>query len=61
LSIGELQAPRFDTNGHGLGTGFVNMKDRLGALRGSLRVESARGQGTRVTGTVPLAWRPMTA
>jgi signal transduction histidine kinase len=30
------------------------MADRLGAFGGRLRVDSAPGQGTRVTGTVPL-------
>ena len=38
----------------GLGAGFVNMQDRLCALGGSLRVESAPGQGTRVAGSVPV-------
>jgi len=37
----------------GLGAGFVNMADRLGALGGSLRVESAPRQGTTVSGAVP--------
>jgi signal transduction histidine kinase len=45
----------FDAAGRGLGAGFVNMEDRLRALRGSLRVESAPGRGTQVTGTVPVA------
>ena len=44
----------FDSQGRGLGVGFVNMGDRLGALGGSLKVESAPGQGTRVMGTVPV-------
>jgi signal transduction histidine kinase len=35
------------------GAGFVNMQDRLCALGGSLRVESAPQQGTRVSGIVP--------
>ena len=43
----------FDVSGRGLGAGFTNMEDRLCALRGSLRVESAPGQGTRVSGTLP--------
>ena len=30
-----------------------NMLDRLGALGGSLRVESAEGKGTRAAGLVP--------
>jgi len=40
----------FDAQGRGLGAGFVNMADRLGALGGSLRVESAPQRGTTVSG-----------
>ena len=47
----------FDTRSGGLGAGFQNMLDRLGALGGSLRVESALGRGTQVTGTLPAAPR----
>jgi signal transduction histidine kinase len=36
------------------GAGITNMQDRLGAIRGDLRVESIPGQGTRVVGTIPL-------
>jgi signal transduction histidine kinase len=36
------------------GAGFTNMLDRLGALSGTLRVESAPGKGTQVRGTVPV-------
>ena len=43
----------FQASQRGLGAGFVNMQDRLCALGGSLRVESAPQQGTRVSGTVP--------
>ena len=43
----------FDASDHGLGAGFTNMQDRLCALRGSLRVESAPGRGTRVSGKLP--------
>jgi signal transduction histidine kinase len=46
----------FDTRaGMAVGAGFTNMLDRLGALGGTLRVESAPGRGTRVTGAVPVA------
>jgi signal transduction histidine kinase len=45
--------PGFDVRAHGAGAGFTNMLDRLGALGGTLRVESAPGKGTRVSGTVP--------
>jgi signal transduction histidine kinase len=44
----------FDVNGQGVGAGFTNMRDRLGAIGGSVRVESAPGAGTKLTGTVPL-------
>jgi signal transduction histidine kinase len=37
-------------NGHG----FVNMQDRLGAFGGRVDVVSAPGQGTTITGTIPL-------
>jgi signal transduction histidine kinase len=43
----------FDTTSRGVGAGFQNMLDRLGALGGTLRVESAPGRGTQVTGTLP--------
>jgi signal transduction histidine kinase len=37
------------------GHGFVNMADRLGAIGGTLVVDSGAGRGTRVSGTIPLA------
>jgi signal transduction histidine kinase len=43
----------FDTGSRGMGAGFQNMLDRLGALGGTLRVESAPGRGTQVTGALP--------
>jgi signal transduction histidine kinase len=36
------------------GTGFVNMRDRLGAIGGSLQVESAPGAGTSILGVIPV-------
>ncbi|GII00360.1 sensor histidine kinase [Planobispora takensis] len=36
------------------GHGFVNMRDRLGAVGGGLTVESGPGSGTRVRGEIPL-------
>jgi signal transduction histidine kinase len=36
------------------GAGITNMRDRLGAIGGSLRIESAHGRGTRIRGVVPL-------
>ena len=41
----------FDPRAGHMGAGFTNMLDRLGALGGSLRVESAEGKGTRVVGS----------
>ena len=36
------------------GAGFTNMGDRVGAIGGSLGVQSALGRGTRVSGRIPL-------
>lgn len=44
----------FDTSKGGLGAGFTNMSDRLGALGGTLRVEAAPGRGTKVSGMIPI-------
>jgi len=44
----------FDAETRGLGAGFLNMADRLGALGGSLNVESALRRGTTVSGTIPV-------
>jgi signal transduction histidine kinase len=44
----------FDARAAAQGVGFTNMNDRLGAVEGTLRVESTPGAGTRVTGTIPL-------
>ena len=43
-------ARRTDADGHG----FVNMADRLGAFGGKVTVVSAPGEGTTITGTIPL-------
>ena len=45
----------FDAAAKAAGHGFVNMGDRLGAIGGSLRVESSPGGGTSVIGVLPLA------
>jgi signal transduction histidine kinase len=44
----------FELSRKGVGAGFTNMNDRLGAIGGDLRVESAPGAGTKLTGTVPV-------
>jgi signal transduction histidine kinase len=40
------------------GAGFVNMSDRVGAIGGSVRVESTPGQGTSVSGRIPVSAPP---
>jgi signal transduction histidine kinase len=45
----------FDKRSDELGAGLVNMRDRLGAVGGSLTLESSAGQGTRVKGAVPVS------
>ena len=35
------------------GHGFVNMRDRLGAIGGRLTVRSAPGEGTTIAGEIP--------
>jgi signal transduction histidine kinase len=44
----------FDAAAKGTGAGFVNMGDRLGAIGGSLQVESSPGGGTSVLGILPV-------
>jgi signal transduction histidine kinase len=41
-------------SGAAKGHGFVNMSDRIGAIGGKLRVDSAPGKGTTVSGVIPL-------
>jgi signal transduction histidine kinase len=48
----------FDVAGNPTGSGFVNMSDRLGAIGGSLDVQSAPGRGTRVIGWLPAVAEP---
>jgi signal transduction histidine kinase len=44
----------FDTSRNGYGTGLQGIADRLGALEGSLEVDSAPGRGTTVRGSIPV-------
>jgi signal transduction histidine kinase len=44
----------FDPSHFERGAGFVNMSDRLGAIGGTVRVESVVGEGTRIAGSIPL-------
>jgi signal transduction histidine kinase len=49
----------FDMSGvAGKGAGFVNMSDRVGAVGGTLRVESALGKGTTIGGHIPITASP---
>jgi signal transduction histidine kinase len=43
----------FDVAAGGGGHGFVNMADRLGAIGGTLELQSERGRGTSIAGCVP--------
>jgi signal transduction histidine kinase len=44
----------FDPSITSFGTGLQGMTDRLDAIGGAVRVESAPGEGTTVTGTIPM-------
>ena len=44
----------FDAAAKGSGTGLQGMADRLDAIGGSIEVDSAPGQGTRVAGRLPV-------
>jgi signal transduction histidine kinase len=44
----------FDASVGGAGHGFVNMGDRLGAIGGTLAVDSRPGTGTTVSGAIPV-------
>src|SRR4051812_22421904 len=43
----------FDPALAGRGTGITNLRDRLAAVGGELRVDSAPGKGTRISGVIP--------
>jgi signal transduction histidine kinase len=45
----------FDPVGTATSAGLQNMRDRIGALGGSLSIDSALGRGTTVTGEIPVA------
>jgi signal transduction histidine kinase len=46
--------PGFEPDAVRRGHGFVNMSDRLGAIGGTIRWESTPGEGSCVSGTIPL-------
>src|SRR6202034_1631286 len=49
--------PGFDAALARSGHGYTNMADRLGAIGGTVRWDSAPGQGTTISGSVPLLSR----
>jgi signal transduction histidine kinase len=46
--------PGFDRRRRHEGAGLTNMRDRVGALGGTLEVEAQPGEGTCITGVLPL-------
>jgi signal transduction histidine kinase len=44
----------FESKGMAPGHGFINMTDRLGAIGGSLEIDSSPGAGTRIIGSIPV-------
>jgi signal transduction histidine kinase len=44
----------FDAEATGAGRGLTNIRDRLAAVGGDLTIESGRGRGTRIAGSIPL-------
>jgi signal transduction histidine kinase len=46
--------PGFDPEKARSGRGFVNMADRFGAVGGTVRWESKPGQGSTISGSVPV-------
>ena len=44
----------FDTGSGLAGVGVTNMRDRVGAIGGSLTIDSSPGSGTTVSGSIPL-------
>lgn len=44
----------FDPDAAGTGHGFVTMRDRLGAVGGTLEIVAAPGAGAAVVGSVPV-------
>jgi signal transduction histidine kinase len=45
----------FDARAAGGGAGLTNMRDRLGAVGGTLQIESSPGKGTHIRGAVPVS------
>jgi signal transduction histidine kinase len=50
----------FEPGAHAFGAGLTNMADRLGALGGTLTIDSAADRGTQLAGAIPLRVRART-
>jgi signal transduction histidine kinase len=50
----------FDASGARGGVGLTNMRDRVGAVGGTVRLESTVGRGTTLVGLIPLGDAPWT-
>jgi signal transduction histidine kinase len=50
----------FEPETHAFGAGLTNMADRLGALGGTLTIESDPARGTQLVGAIPLTVRART-
>ena len=53
--------PGFDVASKGRGQGFTNMSDRVGAYGGTITWDSTPGEGTCISGEVPLTGVPAAA
>jgi signal transduction histidine kinase len=49
--------PGFRKDEARLGAGMINMRDRMAAVGGELKIRSAPGQGTSISGQIPLTPR----
>ncbi|MEA2499510.1 MAG: hypothetical protein QOH26_1915 [Actinomycetota bacterium] len=47
----------FDVQGRAEGSGLQNMRDRIAAVGGELRIESSAGHGTTIVGSIPVGLR----
>jgi signal transduction histidine kinase len=53
--------PGFDSKHFTGGAGFTNLSDRLGAIGGSFKLDTAPGQGTTLEGWIPAEPTPVAA
>ena len=50
--------PGLEHGSNGAGSGLVNIRDRIAAVGGEVRIDSALGRGTRVRGWIPQSGAP---